>query len=64
MLEGARMAPRNRSTYTILKDNGLIYIQWGREIFPLSIEGALTKIIEEHCIPYTAGVETLNKHKA
>ena len=33
------MTPRNSYTYTIFTDNGLIYSDWGYEIFSLSIGG-------------------------
>ena len=44
------MTLKNRYTYTIFIDNGLIYSEWGREILSLSIGGgALQKIAEKHC---------------
>ena len=43
MLEGVRITPGNRDIYTIFLDNGLIYSDWGRKLFFLSI-GGLAKI--------------------
>ena len=33
------MTPGNRYTNTIVMDNGLIYSEWAREVFSLSIGG-------------------------
>ena len=48
MLEGARMTQRSWYTYTIFKENGLIYCKWGvRNAFSFH-RRALQKIIEKH----------------
>ena len=39
MLQGARMTPWNRNTYTIFIDNDVIYSKWGREVFSPLMEG-------------------------
>ena len=47
MLEVARMTQGNRYTHAISLDNGLIYSEWGCEIFFLSLEGSLAKNSQE-----------------
>ena len=43
MLEGERVSPLNSCTSTIFIDTGLIYSEWGWEIFSLSMGGGLGK---------------------
>ena len=48
MLKGAPMTWENKYTYAIFKDIDIIYNEWDRETFSLTMRGALQKIIEKH----------------
>ena len=45
MLQGARMNPSYKYTYTIFIDIDIIYSEWGRKAFSLPMRGASQKLI-------------------
>ena len=48
MLNGTRMAQRNRYTFVNAKGNDLVHCEWGCDIYSLPMQGALQKFIEKH----------------